>query len=228
MERVCDLDKLDHVCRRISEHYHLHLKAEEIPIEDEAVFELLRNEGFEGLLLKRVKSFDRFFQHQRVPPLCFSDIVAASALTRIGALESGLADDFTNRVAGVNPIEYYDDRLRTLLEGTCGMVIYKEQLAQVLAVVSGFDEIEANRLSKAACSRDLETMNGLKDSWFKGALENDYSVDVAESLWGYAEMFGRFLSSKSHAAGQAALIMKMAFLKAHYPYDYVAGCLDAE
>ena len=163
----------------------------------------------------------------QIPPERFSDVVASIALNRPGPLESGMVEDYVKVVQGKSPVHYYDDRLRPILEETYGTMVYQEQIMQVSMVMSGFSAGKADKLRKAMGKKKLDVMRMLQEDWNNGAVENGYSLEIAKKIWDDAEKFAKYAFNKSHSAAYALLVMRTAYLKAHYPNEYMAAVLSS-
>ena len=163
----------------------------------------------------------------RLPPTRFSDIVASIALNRPGPLESGMVDDYVKVASGKTQIHYYDERLRPILEETYGTMVYQEQIMQISMAMSGFSAGKADKLRKAMGKKKLDVMRALQEDWNNGAVENGFSLAIAKQIWEDAEKFAKYAFNKSHSAAYAILVMRTAYLKAHYPNDFMAAVLSS-
>lgn len=219
------LGVLSRACRNIETRFGEHIVPEEIPIDDEGAFELMRSGNMDGLFQVEGALYVSLFA--RLPPHRFSDIVASIALNRPGPLESGMVDDYVKVAQGKTPVHYYDDRLRPLLEETFGTMVYQEQIMQISMVMSGFSAGKADKLRKAMGKKKLDIMRQLQEDWNNGAVENGYSLDIAKQIWEDAEKFAKYAFNKSHSAAYAILVMRTAYLKAHYPHDFMAAVLSS-
>ena len=227
------LGVLSRACRNIEETTGVHIVPEEIPTEDEGAFALMRGElrnrgqamNMDGLFQVEGGLYVSLFG--QIPPHRFSDIVASIALNRPGPLESGMVEDYVKVVQGKTPVHYYDERLRPVLEETYGTMVYQEQIMQVSMVMSGFSAGKADKLRKAMGKKKLDIMRQLQDDWNNGAVENGYSLDIAKEIWNDAEKFAKYAFNKSHSAAYALLVMRTAYLKAHYPAEYMSAVLSS-
>lgn len=164
---------------------------------------------------------------KRLPPKQFSDVVASIALNRPGPLESGMVEDYIKAAKNPEAVHYYDDRLRGILEETHGTMVYQEQIMQISMVMSGFSAGKSDKLRKAMGKKKLDVMRGLQADWDSGAVENGYSLEVAQQIWQDAEKFAKYAFNKSHSAAYAILVMRTAYLKAHYPNEFMAAVLTS-
>lgn len=219
------LSVLSRACRNIEARTGVHIVPEEIPTNDEAAFALMRSGNMDGLFQVEGSLYVSLFK--RLPPKRFSDVVASIALNRPGPLESGMVDDYVNVASGKKAVHYYDERLRSILEETYGTMVYQEQIMQVSMAMSGFSAGKADKLRKAMGKKKLDVMKELQEDWNAGAVENGFSLDIAKEIWADAEKFAKYAFNKSHSAAYAILVMRTAYLKAHYPNDYMAAVLSS-
>ena len=219
------LGVLSRACRNVKDRYGIDLRPEDIPIDDEGAFELMRSGNMDGLFQVEGALYVSLFA--RLPPRRFSDIVASIALNRPGPLESGMVDDYVKVASGKVPIHYYDDRLRPILEETYGTMVYQEQIMRISMTMSGFSAGKADKLRKAMGKKKLEVMRQLQEDWNNGAVENGYSLEIAKTIWNDAEKFAKYAFNKSHSAAYSILVMRTAYLKAHYPNEFMAAVLSS-
>ncbi|BAK45184.1 DNA polymerase III subunit alpha [Eggerthella sp. YY7918] len=219
------LGVLSRACRNIEARYGTKVVPEEIPIDDEGAFELMRSGNMDGLFQVEGALYVSLFS--RLPPRRFSDIVASIALNRPGPLESGMVEDYIKVASGKTQIHYYDERLRPILEETYGTMVYQEQIMQISMAMSGFSAGKADKLRKAMGKKKIDVMRGLQEDWNTGAVENGYSLDIAKQIWDDAEKFAKYAFNKSHSAAYAILVMRTAYLKAHYPNEFMAAVLSS-
>ncbi|MEY8562027.1 DNA polymerase III subunit alpha [Eggerthellaceae bacterium 3-80] len=219
------LDVLSFACQNIKERFGVTIKPEEIPTDDEQAFKLMQAGNMDGLFQVESALYVSLFS--RLPPTRFSDIVASIALNRPGPLESGMVDDYVETASGRTAVHYYDDRLRPILEETYGTMVYQEQIMQISMAMSGFSAGKADKLRKAMGKKKLDVMRALQEDWNKGAVENGFSLEIAKQIWNDAEKFAKYAFNKSHSAAYAILVMRTAYLKAHYPNDYMAAVLTS-
>ena len=219
------LGVLSRCCRNIKERVGVTIVPEEIPIDDERSFALMRSGNMDGLFQVEGALYVSLFA--RLPPRRFSDVVASIALNRPGPLESGMVEDYIKVASGKTPVHYYDNRLRPILEETYGTMVYQEQIMQISMAMSGFSAGKADKLRKAMGKKKLDVMRGLQEDWNTGAVENGYSLEIAKQIWDDAEKFAKYAFNKSHSAAYAILVMRTAYLKAYYPNDFMAAVLSS-
>ncbi len=219
------LDVLSFACRNIEQRYGTKIVPEEIPTEDEKAFQLMQSGNMDGLFQVEGALYVSLFK--RLPPQRFSDVVASIALNRPGPLESGMVEDYIKAAKNPEAVHYYDDRLRPILEETHGTMVYQEQIMQISMEMSGFSAGKSDKLRKAMGKKKLDIMRQLQADWDSGAVENGYSLQVAQQIWQDAEKFAKYAFNKSHSAAYAILVMRTAYLKAHYPNEFMAAVLTS-
>jgi DNA polymerase III subunit alpha len=211
--------------RNIEANHGVAIEPEEIPLDDEATFELLRSGDTVGVF--QVESPGMRALLRDLKPTNFADIVALLALYRPGPLGSGMVKDFVNRKHGRAKVTYYDDRLKPILEETYGTVVYQEQVMRISMEMSGFSAAKADKLRKAMGKKDRDVLDKLKDDWVGGAAANGYDARLAARMWEDIEKFAEYAFNKSHSAAYGLLTMQTAYLKAHYPTEYMAAVLTS-
>ncbi len=219
------LGVLSRACRNIEARYGTKIVPEEIPTDDEGAFALMRSGNMDGLFQVEGALYVSLFA--RLPPKRFADIVASIALNRPGPLESGMVEDYIKVASGRVPMHFYDERLSDILEETYGTMVYQEQIMQISMAMSGFSAGKADKLRKAMGKKKIDVMRQLQEDWNTGAVENGYSLDIAKQIWEDAEKFAKYAFNKSHSAAYAILVMRTAYLKAHYPFEYMAAVLSS-
>ena len=219
------LGVISRACANVKARFGIDIDPGDIPLDDEKAFQLMDGGNMDGLFQVESALYVSLFA--RMKPHQFSDIVASIALNRPGPLQNGFVDDYVDRVSGKKPIVYYDDRLRPILEETYGTIVYQEQLMQISMAMSGFSAGKADKLRKAMGKKKIEIMNALEDDWNNGAVENGYSLEVAKKIWSDAKKFAEYAFNKSHSACYAVIVMRTAYLKAHYPNEFMAAVLSS-
>ena len=219
------LDVLSIACRNIEERTGTKIVPEEIPTDDELAFKLMQSGNMDGLFQVEGALYVSLFK--RLPPKQFSDVVASIALNRPGPLESGMVEDYIKAAKNPAAVHYYDDRLRPILEETHGTMVYQEQIMQISMAMSGFSAGKSDKLRKAMGKKKLDIMRQLQADWDEGAVANGYPLEIAQQIWADAEKFAKYAFNKSHSAAYAILVMRTAYLKAHYPNDFMAAVLTS-
>ncbi len=211
--------------RNIEKNHGVKLVPDDLPLDDAETFALMQRGDTAGVF--QIESPGMRQLLKRMKPETFGDIVAILALYRPGPLKSGMVDDFVDRKRGKREITYYDDRLKELLEETYGAIVYQEQVMRISMLMSGFSAAKADKLRKAMGKKDKDILDLLKADWVNGARDNDYDPKLAERMWTDIEKFAEYAFNKSHSAAYGLLTMQTAYLKAHYPLEYMAAVLTS-
>jgi DNA polymerase-3 subunit alpha len=170
---------------------------------------------------------------KRVEPSCFEDIVALVALFRPGPLQSGMVDDFINRKHGRAEVAYPDakfqhETLKPVLEPTYGVIVYQEQVMQIAQVLAGYTLGGADMLRRAMGKKKPEEMAKQRKIFQDGAKNQGVDPDLAIKIFDLVEKFAGYGFNKSHSAAYALLAYQTAWLKAHYPAEFMAAVLSAD
>ena len=151
----------------------------------------------------------------RLKPDRFEDIIAVLALYRPGPMESGMLDDFIDRKHGLKKIEYPFDTLESVLEPTYGIIVYQEQVMQIVQIIGGFSLGGADVVRRAMGKKDPEKMKKLKREFADGAEKQGYDRVKAEELWELIVKFAGYGFNKSHSAAYALITFQTAYLKTY-------------
>jgi DNA polymerase-3 subunit alpha len=164
----------------------------------------------------------------RLKPERFNDITALVALYRPGPLDSGMADSYVERKHGREPVEYLLPGLEEILEETYGVILYQEQAMKIANVIASYSMAEADGLRKAMGKKLAEDMAKHRGLFMKGAAANNHDEAKAKELFDMIEKFGGYGFNKSHSAAYALICFQTAYLKAHYPVEFMAALLTSE
>lgn len=199
-----------------------------IPLDDPKVWELYCAGDMEGVFQMESDGMRKYLA--RLQPEKFEDIIALLALFRPGPLESGMVDEYMDRKKGNKDVSYFglDDLLKPILEPTYGVIVYQEQVMQVARAVAGYSLGKADLLRKAMGKKDARIMAENKSEFVEGAIRNGISEKKAEQLFGLIEKFARYGFNKSHSAAYALISYQTAWLKTHYPMEFMAALMDVE
>jgi len=165
---------------------------------------------------------------RRVKPNRLTDLTALNALYRPGPIQGGMIDDFIARKTGKKKVAYDLPQLKDILEETYGVIVYQEQVMQIAASVAGFSLGEADVLRRAMGKKKHEVMVAQREKFLAGARANNIPPKKAEKLFELMEQFAGYGFNKSHSAAYALVAYQTAYLKAHYPVEFMAALLTAE
>jgi DNA polymerase-3 subunit alpha len=164
----------------------------------------------------------------RLKPESFADITALVALYRPGPLESGMVTDFVDRKHGRKEVEYMLGDLEPILKDTYGVIVYQEQVMKIASALASYSMAEADGLRKAMGKKIAAMMAEHRERFVKGAVNNGHDEDKAKALFDLMEKFGGYGFNKSHSAAYALISYQTAYLKAHYPVEFIAALLTSE
>ena len=154
-------------------------------------------------------------------------LTAASSIIRPGVSESGMMKAFIDRHNGKEKVHYLHPKLEGILHETFGVMIYQEDVIKVASAIAGMSLGEADSLRKCMSKkRDWEDMNNYKERFLTGAKERGVSPKVAEEIWRQIESFAGYAFCKAHSASFAVVSYQTAYLKAHYPAEFMASVLS--
>jgi DNA polymerase-3 subunit alpha len=165
---------------------------------------------------------------RRYQPMRIEDLTALNALYRPGPIQGGMIDDFIERKHGRRPVQYDLPELRELLEETYGVIVYQEQVMQIASRLAGYSLGDADILRRAMGKKKPEEMVAQRARFMKGAAEKGYPAKKVEKIFDLMEQFAGYGFNKSHSAAYAFLAYVTAYLKAHYPIDFMAALLTSE
>lgn len=216
------LEKTEELVRKREPHFDL----ERIPLDDPKTFEIFSKGHTLGIFQMESRGMRELLR--MLKPSRFEDLIAVNALYRPGPLSSGMHIDFVKRKHGEAPITYMLPELEEILEETYGTIVYQEQIMQIAARVAGFSLGEADLLRRAMGKKKPEVMAQMKARFVEGAVERGVPRDKAEALFEYIVPFAGYGFNKSHAAAYALIAYETAYLKAHYPAEFMTATLSAE
>jgi DNA polymerase-3 subunit alpha len=199
---------------------------EKIPMDDEAAFTLLKNCSTTAVFQLESRGMKDLIK--RLQPDNFEDIVALVALFRPGPLQSGMVDDFINRKHGRARVEYPHPALEAILKPTYGVILYQEQVMQIAQVLAGYSLGGADLLRRAMGKKKPEEMAKQRSIFVDGAKANNVDEKVATYIFDLMEKFAGYGFNKSHSAAYALVSYQTAWLKAHYPAEFMSAVLSAD
>jgi DNA polymerase III subunit alpha len=200
----------------------LHIEA--LPLNDSKTYELLSNRRTIGVF--QLESSGMRDLLVKLKPERFEDLIALLALYRPGPIGSGMVDDFIKRKRGRIPIRYEVPQLEEILKETYGVIVYQEQVMKIANVLAGFSMGEADILRRAMGKKKPEEMEKQKALFIKEAKSNRISEKKAEKIFDLMAYFAGYGFNKSHSAAYALISYQTAYLKAHYPTQFMAALLS--
>ncbi len=199
---------------------------DKIPLNDEATYHLVSEGKTTGVF--QLESSGMKDLLRRLKPEVFEDIIALVALYRPGPLGSNMVDDFIKGKHGKVKINYFLPQLEPILKETYGVILYQEQVMKIAQVLSSYTLAEADELRVAIGKKKQEVMAKHKTRFVNGAKQNGVDSKTAEKLFALTEKFGGYGFNKSHSAAYAMIAYQTAYLKAHYPVQFMAALLTQD
>ncbi len=197
-----------------------------IPLDDPKTFALLK--ACKTAAVFQLESRGMRDLVRRLGPDNFEDIIALLALFRPGPLQSGMVDDFINRKQGRAQVEYPHPSLEPILRSTYGIILYQEQVMQIAQVLAGFTLGAADLLRRAMGKKKSEEMAKQRAIFTQGAQEKGVFENLANQIFDLMEKFADYGFNKSHSAAYALVSYQTAWLKAHYPAEFMAAVLSSD
>uniref|UniRef100_UPI0040486FB3 DNA polymerase III subunit alpha n=1 Tax=Aliarcobacter sp. TaxID=2321116 RepID=UPI0040486FB3 len=199
-------------------------------VNDKGVYDLIQTGNTIGLF--QIESDGMQDLCKRLKPSNFEDIIAVLALYRPGPMESGMLDDFIDRKHGRAQINYFYDEfdapLRPILETTYGVIVYQEQVMQIVQSIGGFSLGGADLVRRAMGKKIKEEMDRLKGEFALGGVKKGYQKAHCEELFDLIVKFAGYGFNKSHSAAYALVTFYTSYLKKYYPSEFMAALLTLE
>jgi len=220
----------DHVRRRHGALRHpdtgvAYERIEDVPLDDPKVYDMLARGGTAGVF-----QFESPLATDKLRAMkCdwFEDLVATNALIRPGPLDAGMTDVYIRRKLGREPVRYPHPRLADVLSSTYGVITYQEQVMRMAQVLAGFTLAEADVLRKAVGKKDMELIQKEVGKFKRRAVAAGVEARTADAIAEQVVTFGRYGFNRSHSVAYALLSYQTAWLKRHYPSEFMAALLSS-
>lgn len=197
-----------------------------IPLNDRKTFSLLAKGNTIGVFQLESRGMRDILK--KINSTKFEDLIAVLALYRPGPLGSGMVDDFINRKQGKKSISYIHPKLESILKKTYGIILYQEQIMQIVAKLAGFDMARADLLRKSIGKKIPEIMEGQRHLFLEGCLKNSIPANKASQIFDLIDYFSGYGFNRSHSAAYALISYRTAYLKSNYPVEFMAALLTSE
>jgi DNA polymerase-3 subunit alpha len=202
------------------------LDLEALPLDDAKTYSLLCAGNTTGVF--QLESTGITDMTMRLKPSCFDDLVAILSLYRPGPLDAGMVDHYIDRKHGREKISYEHPLMKNILADTYGIIVYQEQIMQIARELAGYSLAEADLLRKAMGKKDPEEMAKQKTRFLSGAKDKSIDNKLAQEIFNQMETFARYGFNRSHSAAYAMISYQTAYLKAHYPVEFMAALMSLE
>jgi DNA polymerase-3 subunit alpha len=217
---------LDDTIKLIAQTRNQNLSLATLPLDDEKTYQKVFHRG----LTSGVFQFESHGMRdvlRRYQPNSIEDLTALNALYRPGPIQGGMIDDFIDRKHGRKKIEYELPELKEILEETLGVIVYQEQVMQIANRLAGYSLGEADLLRRAMGKKQAEEMAKQRERFVEGATQRHYPSKKIEKIFDLMAQFAGYGFNKSHSAAYALLAYQTAYLKTHYPVEFMAALLTS-
>ncbi len=209
----------------------VNLEIERIPLDDAATYQLLKRAETTAVFQLESRGMKDLIK--RLQPDNLEDMIALVALFRPGPLDSGMVDDFVNRKHGRAQVAYPDAQyqhewLKPILEPTYGVIVYQEQVMQIAQELAGYSLGGADMLRRAMGKKKPEEMAKQRSTFEEGAISKGVDGELAIKIFDLVEKFAGYGFNKSHSAAYALVSYQTAWLKTHFPAEFMAATMSSE
>ena len=221
---IRNLAILGDTIKLVKRFYNVDIDIDCIPLDDKKTFELLAKGQTEGLFQLNGAGMTRFLKELK--PTSIHDINAMVALYRPGPMES--IPEYIRRKHDPKLIKYFDPRMEKFLKESYGLIVYQDDLLFCALEMAGYNWEEADKFRKAVGKKIPAEMAAQYEKFTKGIIANGQTEEFAEKLWKLFEPFQAYGFNKAHAASYGRVAYQTAYMKAHYPVEYMTAILTAE
>ena len=220
-----NLDVIEDTLRLIKEYENEEIDIYNIPMDDEATFQLLREARSIGVFQLEGNQMRDLMRS--LAPTEFDDICALVALYRPGPMAANMHNDYANRKNGRRPVTFDHEDLKPILEDTYGLMVYQEELMRAAQKLAGYSLAEADNLRKACGKKKRDLIEKEREKFIPAVVANGYSEEFAKQQFDLIEPFADYAFNKSHAYGYGLISYQTAYLKANYPVYFMAALLTS-
>ncbi len=197
-----------------------------LPFTDPDTYDLYSRGDTDGIFQVESSGMRQYLR--MLKPSCFEDLIAMLALYRPGPLGSGMVDEFIKRKHGELKVTYPHPSLETCLKDTYGVIVYQEQVMQIAQIIASYTLGGADLLRRAMGKKKIEEMAKQRATFVDGAGKNNIPAEKANEIFDLMEKFAAYGFNKSHSAAYAQISYYTAYLKVHYPCEFMAALLSSE
>jgi DNA polymerase-3 subunit alpha len=220
------LTVLQDTVRMIERNRGIKVDIDNLTLDDEATYKLFARGDTTAIF--QFESHGMRDILRRYQPSRIEDLTALNALYRPGPIQGGMIDDFISRKQGKTKVSYELPQLKGILEETYGVILYQEQVMQIANLLASFSLGEADILRRAMGKKKKEEMAAQRAKFIAGCLTNKVSEKKATGIFDLMEEFAGYGFNKSHSCAYALLAYQTAYLKTHYPVEFMAALLTSE
>ncbi len=209
--------------RNIQKRHGIEIDIDHIPIDDELTYQLFCDGNTVGTFQFESAGMQKYLRELK--PHVFEDLIAMNALYRPGPMD--YIPDFIDRKQGRKPITYDIPCMEQYLKDTYGITVYQEQVMLLSRQLAGFTRGQSDTLRKAMGKKQIEKMNELEVLFYEGGEKNGHPHDILNKIWEDWKKFASYAFNKSHATCYSWVAYQTAYLKAHYPAEYMAAVMTS-
>jgi DNA polymerase-3 subunit alpha len=220
------LTVLHHTVTMIKANRGLDIDLAKLPLDDAETYRLLSEARTIGVFQLEGRGLRDLLR--KLQPQVFEDLVALVALYRPGPLGSGMVDDFIERRHGRREISYVLPQLEPILRSTYGVIVFQEQVMQIATTLAGFTPGAADLLRRAMGKKKAEVMAEQREHFVRGAVRNGYPEDKAAHIFDLMAYFAGYGFNRSHSVAYALIAYQTAYLKAHFPREFMAALITSD
>ena len=215
------LSQLKEACRIVKEAHGIDIDLDNIPIDDPLTYKLYQEGRTVGTFQFESAGMRKYLKE--LHPTVFEDLIAMNALYRPGPMDK--IPQFIKRKNGQETITYDLEACEEYLSDTYGITVYQEQVMLLARKLAGFTRGESDTLRKAMGKKQKEIIKQMKPKFLDGGAQNGHDPKILEKIWGEWEKFAEYAFNKSHAACYSWVAYQTAYMKAHYPAEFMAALL---
>jgi len=219
-----NLTIIEKALRLVKEIHGVSIDLENLPLDDEKTFKLLRSGETTGVFQLESSGMRHYLKELR--PTELEDIIAMISLYRPGTLDAGMVPHYIARKLGKEKIAYLHPKLEPILGKTYGIGLYQEQMMRIARDLAGFTLAEADTLRKAIGKKIKKLLDEQKEKLMSGMIQNGIPEKAAENIWELFPPFARYGFNRSHAASYAMISYQTAYLKANYQLEFMVSLLN--
>ncbi|MFA6422994.1 MAG: DNA polymerase III subunit alpha [Patescibacteria group bacterium] len=221
---LANLTIIKDVLRIVNKTKGAEIILDKIPLDDAKTFKLLTNGETIGVFQLEGDGMRRYIKELK--PTTIHDIMAMVALYRPGPMN--FIPDYVARKHNPSLITYLDPRMEKILDKSLGLIVYQDDVLMIAIELAGYNWMEVDKFRKAIGKKIVSEMAAQKEKFFKQIIERGMKEDAAQELWNQIETFAGYGFNKSHAASYGLVAYQTAYLKAHYPSEFMAAWLTSE
>jgi DNA polymerase III subunit alpha len=219
-----NLTIIEDTLARIYKVHDKKIDIEKIPLDDEKTFQLLKKAQTIGVFQLESEGMQNYLK--QLKPTDMEDIIAMVALYRPGPM--ALIPEYIAGKHQKKQVEYLHPKMKPVLQNTYGIMLYQEQVMKIAQVLCGFTLGEADVLRKAIGKKIKKLLMAQKEKFIQGAIKNGVREDIAKKIWHWIEPFASYSFNRSHAAAYAQIAYQTAYLKTHFPVEFMSALLTSE